>query len=214
MSIVLSAIDDLSRPLHYHLTADDRCLFLREYASGQGYQYSDTNSMILNLKKGVDRRGTAEWRYKLKAIKQAGSELRGALNPKWLTVATMVPIPPSKARNDPDYDDRMRQVLQAMDRDSTLDIRDILSVAASTTSAHLTDATRDADAIAANYRIDSNLVDPLPKVVGLVDDVLTTGAHFVAAKKVLGAVWPGVEVIGLFVARRIFAEPETAPFDR
>jgi hypothetical protein len=37
-----------------------------------------------------------------------------------------------------------------MDHDSTLDIRDILSVAESTTSADLTDATRDADAIAAN----------------------------------------------------------------
>ena len=35
----------------------------------------------------------------------------------------------------------------------------------------------------------------------MVDDVLTTGAHYRAAKKVLRMRWPGLNVLGLFIAR-------------
>ena len=37
----------------------------------------------------------------------------------------------------------------------------------------------------------------------LVDDVLTAGSHFRAAKDLLSLNFPGVPVVGLFVARRV-----------
>ncbi|QXP89654.1 hypothetical protein [Methylococcus capsulatus] len=49
-------------------------------------------------------------------------------------------------------------------------------------------------------------IEPPPKVIGLFDDVLTTGAHFKATQSMLQETFPGVRVIGLFIARRV---PET-----
>ena len=41
----------------------------------------------------------------------------------------------------------------------------------------------------------------------IVDDVLTTGAHFVAAKSLLKRQFPETPVMGVFVARRVLPEP-------
>ncbi len=43
----------------------------------------------------------------------------------------------------------------------------------------------------------------LSQVIGLFDDVLKTGAHYRAASAVLRQAFPGVRVIGLFIARRV-----------
>jgi predicted amidophosphoribosyltransferase len=63
--------------------------------------------------------------------------------------------------------------------------------------------------IQANYGIDPALRDPDPQVIGLFDDVLTTGAHFRAASAALKQSFPGVRIVGLFIARRV---PEAADF--
>ena len=56
--------------------------------------------------------------------------------------------------------------------------------------------------LAALYRIDEWLASPQPVRLMVVDDVLTTGAHFKAAQDVLTRRFPEVPVFGLFVARR------------
>lgn len=110
---MFTAIDDLLRPLYPHLTAADQCYFLREYTAGRGYAGSETNHLILNLKKPPDRRGKPEWRYKERAIEQVAREFRASVNLSALRRVTLVPMPPSKAKSDPLYDDRMLQVLRA-----------------------------------------------------------------------------------------------------
>jgi predicted amidophosphoribosyltransferase len=45
------------------------------------------------------------------------------------------------------------------------------------------------DDIAANYAIDDQLCNPAPQIIGLFDDVLTTGAHFRAASNILNAAY-------------------------
>ena len=47
---MLTRIDDLTCDLYPFLTADDECYYLREYTSGQGFEYSHTNSLISNLR--------------------------------------------------------------------------------------------------------------------------------------------------------------------
>ena len=59
------------------------------------------------------------------------------------------------------------------------------------------------DEIEANYGIDERLRNPMPQVIGLFDDVLTTGAHYRAASNVLKRAIHSVRVIGLFIARRV-----------
>ena len=201
---MFTAVDDLLRPLYAHLAATDQCYFLREYTSGRGFTHSETNRLILNLKKSPDRRGRPEWHYKEQAIQQVAREFRASLNLQRLRAATLVPMPPSKHRDDPLYDDRMLRVLHAMDEEHQLDIRELLLLVASTEPAHATIARPSIEELVANLAIDEDCAEPPPTTIALVDDVLTTGAHFVAAKRVLTTRFPGVSVRGLFVARRVF----------
>jgi hypothetical protein len=113
MSSLLRRIDELLLPDHWYLEASDLCFFLREYTKGGGYQASETNQLIINLKKEPKYRGTPSWKYKARAIAKCATELRSALL-NYLNGWTVVPIPPSKAKDDPGHDDRLFQVGQAL----------------------------------------------------------------------------------------------------
>jgi hypoxanthine-guanine phosphoribosyltransferase len=45
----------------------------------------------------------------------------------------------------------------------------------------------------------------------VVDDVLTTGAHFKAMQRILNERFPDVSLIGVFVARRVPVRPIPVP---
>lgn len=200
----LSKIDELTRCDHYHLTDADECYYLREYTSGSGYQASDTNQLIANLKKGIDRRGRPEYAYKAYAIDTAARELRANLNPDWLRQATLVPVPPSSSRVDILYDDRMTQLLRRVVADVQGDVRELVVTRASVTPAHLTNVRPTVDELIANYEIDEALSNPEPTLIAICDDVLTAGSHFKAVKHVLAARFARASIIGIFIARRIF----------
>jgi predicted amidophosphoribosyltransferase len=206
----LTKIDDLSRPDHFYLTPQDDCYFLGEYTARQGYAFSSTNHLILNFKKSMDKRGTAQWKYKDRAISEAAAAFRLSLNKEWLDTATLVPIPPSKAKADPLYDDRLVRMVQALRPQPRPDIRELVTQLANMAAAHEQQNRPKPEDIEANYAIDQALRDPAPRTIGLFDDVLTTGAHFRAASNVLQRAYPGVRIVGLFIARRV---PETIDWD-
>lgn len=198
----LTEIDELTRPDHYWLSGDDRCYFLGEYTARQGYTYSSTNQLILNFKKAPDRRGRPEWRYKEQSIRQAATALRHALGaspPPFV----FVPVPPSKVRGDPLYDDRVKRMLLAIWPDQNPDVREMIVQSESTDAAHESPQRPTPPDIEARYEIDDALAIPEPKSIAIVDDVLTTGAHFRAASSVLAARFPGLQIVGLFLARRV-----------
>jgi hypothetical protein len=206
----LTKIDDLARPDHFYLTAADEYYFLGEYTARKGYAFSATNQLILNFKKPMTVRNTAQWRYKEKAIDEAAAAFRAALNDEWLDSATLVPVPPSKAKNDALYDDRLVRMLRGIRAQPALDVRELVVQRASTAAVHDQENRPTPEQIQANYAIDHTLQDPDPRVIGLFDDVLTTGAHFRAASAALQQSFPGVRVIGLFIARRV---PEAADIE-
>ncbi len=201
----LTRVDELILEEHGSLTVEDECYFLREYTRGVGYQASDTNQLITNLKKSTERRGQRDYRYKQQAVEIAGRELRSALNPEWLKTTTLVPIPPSSSRDDPHYDDRITQVIQVVTSGLQADIRELIMQRESTTPAHLSGNYRPTVAeILENYAIDETLTEPAPNRIGLFDDILTAGSHFRAAKLLLQQRFGAISVVGIFVARRIF----------
>ena len=200
-------IDDLSRPDHWHLAAGDACYFLGEYTARQGFAYSDTNQLIINFKKQMDRRELPEWRYKQVAIRQAAEAFRKGLNPEALERLTFVPIPPSKAKGHPLYDDRLTLMLHAIRREPPLDIRELIVQTESTEAAHGLEDRPRPEKIEALYQVDESLSAPPPRTIAVVDDILTTGAHFRAAHAILSARFPTVAIVGLFIARRV---PNTA----
>ncbi len=58
------------------------------------------------------------------------------------------------------------------------------------------------------YDLAPDLLEPPPAQVALVDDVLTTGTHFRAAKDLLLKQWPEAHVAGLFVARAVWMDDD------
>lgn len=200
----LSEIDDSNRGDHARLLDEDKCLFMFEYTSGRDYSFSATNGLISNLKKKPTA-SQAQLRYKAGAINACATELREALNPKWLDIATIVAVPGSKAADHPDFDNRMERVAQLIR--PGLDVRNLVVQDGSTTAAHeagLGGGRVTVEELLRLYRINEDLAEPPPRAIGVLDDVLTAGTHFRAMKTVLGGRFPGVPITGLFVARRVF----------
>jgi len=127
-------------------------------------------------------------------------------NLKWLKTATLVPVPPSKAKDDPLYDDRMRRVPQVLGRDLDLDIRELVLQRTSMGPSHESEARPTPEQVAENYYIDEERTDPEPRQIGIFDDLLTAGCHFRAMKTVLLERFPEAAIVGVFLARRV---PET-----
>jgi len=207
--IRLTEIDDSNIGLHGRLNQDDKCYFVFEYTSGQTYAFSATNDLIINLKK---KPGAPGQYYKQQAINRAAAFLRATLSGDWLTDATLVPVPPSKAVGDPLHDDRMERVCRLIR--PGLDIRAVVRQTQSTIAAHevpLGDRLSVEDLLAV-YAIDETRTDPAPKMIGIVDDVLTAGTHYRAMQIKLAERFPGVPIFGIFLARRVFATPDFAEF--
>src|ERR1051325_8946914 len=210
--LLLSRIDDLVRGDHYHLSTDDKCYFLREYTAYAGYSYSETNNLISNLKKSPEKKDLPEYYYKGEAIKQCARELGDALPKKWnLDNWALVPVPPSTTETNPLHDDRIWQIARRVVRACnptgkgpgllcgrllrTINDRDAL---------HASARKRDVAALAANLEVDETLAASCGfKGLIFLDDVITTGATFVACRSVLRRRLPDMRIIGVFVARRV-----------
>ena len=118
-----------------------------------------------------------------------------------------MPVPPSKVKDDPDYDDRMGQICRQIRPAPPLDVRELVVQRNSLAAAHESEQRPTIDDLLREYQIDETLLNPQPKWIGVFDDVLTVGTHFVAMKRVLATRFPGVSIEGIFIARRVFANP-------
>lgn len=198
---LLTEIDELTRLDHTFLTSDDRCFFLGEYTARGGFSHSATNNLIHNLKKPMDRRGTSQWRWKERAIGEAAAALNFAFGNATLAGITFVPIPPSKARTDPMYDDRMVQVLRGIR--PGLDVRELMVQHASRAAVHETEKRARPDEMVGQYQVVEALAAPVPSMIAICDDMVTTGCQYRAMRTVLGQRFPEAEFFGLFLARRV-----------
>ena len=203
----LTKVDALSLPDHTYLNADDDCYFLGEYTSHTDFNFSETNDLISNLKKEMDKKGLQEWYYKERDMGRVSETFRVALENQ-LDQWTFVPIPPSKTKDNPLYDDRMTLILNGIRPRPPLDVRELIVQTQSTEAAHTGAVRLSPEEIEALYVIDEGLCQVPIAQIAIVDDVLTAGSHFRAAKSVLTNKFPTTRIIGLFIARRVFA-PET-----
>jgi hypothetical protein len=203
MALRLQKIDDTNRRDHYYLAEEDECYYLYEYTAGAGWQGGATNQLIHNLQK---KKGDGGYHYKAPAIAQCATDLSRAINAKWLAGATLVPVPPSKNKGDPLFDDRMVQVCRAIRSPGPSDVREMVEQINSTDTfkgGH----RQSPDELQDNYRIVANELALAHPTIGVVDDVLTTGSHFKAVKTKILAERPDAKVVGFFVARRAIPNP-------
>ncbi|MGK9453262.1 hypothetical protein ACSSZE_18735 [Acidithiobacillus caldus] len=159
--------------------------------------------MIFNFKKPVDRKGTLEYEYKTKAINAVADLLRNEINEEVIKACTFVPIPPSKAKSDPLYDDRLLQSLRLVNQG--IDVRELilLSLSCKPHHEHTFGERRPTPQQLLNlYTInESEAQTPVKPTIVLFDDILTTGSHFVACKNLLNERFPTANIIGLFIGR-------------
>ena len=201
-------IDALTLPDHYYLDDTDECYYSGEYTAGENHAYSDTNQLIHNFKKTMDKKGTPQWQYKQQAILNAAKIIRD--NIKVNANLTFIPVPPSKAKFDPLYDDRIIQMLVNAFKGSQADIREIIIQSNSSVASHTKTVRPTPEELQNNYEIDKSLISPPPQTIIIVDDVITTGCHYKAVKNMLTQIYPNTTICGLFLARRV---PKSVDFD-
>ena len=210
MTFRLQKVDELSLSDHYHLTDSDECWYFGEYTAYKDWSFSETNQLIKNLKKKMSVKGTNQWPHKLRAIAQVGDLFASVIDPQRLQRFLLVPIPPSKIVGDPDYDPRMREILdQAAAR-----LNCHLPIAECITQIHNADPDHESDDSrlypedrADTYQVHQGLIPAGTEGILLVDDMLTTGSHYKGAEIALKRLYPQMQVQGLFVARRIHENP-------
>lgn len=195
-SFVLTPIEGSMLTDHHFLEPSDECYFLWDYCPAR--PDDPETKLIRDFKLPPGTRS----RSKAKAIQRAAVALSAAIPEPWRRQATFVPLPPSKTPSHPGYDARVIHLLRWVI--PGLDIQEILQ--AGTDSAALQKGISPLDRA-------TNLVatihgDPLSETIVLVDDVITSGAHFKAAVTALkGHVSQSQKVIGLFLARTISNTP-------
>lgn len=203
--IKLQKIDESLIAEHSCLTPTDRCFFLGEYASRQGYQHSPMNQLIFNFKKPLHKTGQADWPYKENAVLEIAQLITSTASWHKLKAYTWIPIPPSVIKTEKEYDDRLLKVLAAMHQShGPLDIREILLQKNTREASHATGDRQTIKEHLENWFIDTRLLEPAPKHIAIFDDVITTGASFKAAQLLLQRAFPQATIIGLFVARAVF----------
>lgn len=206
----LTKIDELTRGDHTFLEVEDECLFFGDYSARKGFSHSATNQLILNFKKPVRFRGTPSWHYKAQAINDAANAFTQNLA-KALSQLTLVPVPPSKLKTDPEYDDRVMDMLRAIKAlaRGVPDVRELVRQTRPMAAAHESNSRPPPSDWEKVYAIDETLVQREPAWIGIVDDLLVTGCRFRAMSNVLKRRFPKARITGLFLARRV---PEATDF--
>jgi len=187
------------------LTPKDRCFYARDYASGKDYSYSEANSLIKNFKKSVSKRGTSEWHYKEQAIKQFANELftwLGDLDEEFFIAA----IPPSKRRDDPEFDSRLDTMLTEFERQcQKAHVVRPVERATSMLPAHISGSHRPT-VEEAYESLSWTPLSPPPTTLVLVDDVITAGTTYKACQRLIEENAPELKVYGVFWARTIWPD--------
>ncbi|EKS35655.1 phosphoribosyltransferase [Afipia clevelandensis] len=210
----LTRIDNTQRHDHRFLEDNDDCAFLGEFTARQGFDFSETNKQIHNLKipPSKAREQPFKQTYKNRAINFWANKLRLAVPLGSLPNATWIPVPCSKLADHPDHDDRLATVLRTYDSQRILDVRKLVKCNANREAAHNLDGGRPTpESLKEAFEIDTTLqLDGINEVV-IFDDVITRGASFKAMTSILREALPKTNFRGIFLARTVHLQ-EQDPF--
>ena len=194
-------IDELTLPYHIYLKQGDQCYYFLKYTAGKDYTYSDSNKLIKNFKKVPSVASEAEMYYKGQATNQIAKMLRDAFSQGEKDSVTFVPVPPSKTRDNSQYDGRLYQALRRAFGDDA-DIRELVEQHVSTESSHNSDDRLTPTEVFENLYIIEKLKNGTRDTIVIFDDVVTNGTHFIAMRRILKSIFPNANYIGLFICRR------------
>ena len=201
-----------------NLRSGDKCYYFLEYTGGQGYQGSEANSSILNFKKSVTKAGTKEYEYKQEEIERAAQKIEAWFG-EFLGEVVLVPIPPSKTTQNPEYDDRMSRVLHLVEelaKKNGIQTK-MLELIQQTEDMEPFHTSERRPTVAELKKIYKPIIPPdkfeelsAGKRILVFDDVLTKGTHFKAMQEIIWGVYKR-EIIGIFLAVTV---PPTPSIER
>lgn len=199
------SITSISSANHRFLEKEDLCMYLmtRESHSREERpaQYSEAYQKVANLKitRSDLRANPYRSRHKEAAIGQFSNDLCGLFAQSEASFV-LVPAVTSKAESDPDFDDRIVRVCNAVaERLAQVRCEPVLSLKSSIPSASRSYGRRDPDLIRSYIRVEP-LRDLSCDFVLIVDDVISSGAHFKACQRAVFDAY-GVKAGGAFWAR-------------
>lgn len=198
----LTLIDETSRADHRYLGAEDQCFCFGEIFARSEFRYGVTNRMIFEFqcKPSLAAVDPDQRSRKERAIIAVATGLRAAISQADAERCTWVPIPPARATDHPDYDDRLARTLRRAFDGYAVDVRAVLRYAAGADRA-AADNPLWVDVAALRER-------PLRQRIALFDDLLCTGRHFRWAQRRLRELVPAMlPISGLFLARRVLQDP-------
>lgn len=197
----LQKIDELHLPSHQYLTPEDECFFFMTYTR-LGLGFTPENDLIMNFKKKMDKRGRYEWRYKEQAIREVSNLFIQGIAPIDEPGVVLVPIPPSRMKGDPMYDDRIVQVAKNFCKArQDAELREIIYLNQNMPPTH--ESKMSPDEILPYLEIDETQWQDQNYNFVLVDDVITEGAHFKACQSLLQERFTEAMIQGLFIARTL-----------
>lgn len=204
---------EVDKHLHNDLDEDDLCYYFRDYTRGTGFQGSQTNGLILNFKKSVTLKGTPQYPHKIRAIDQISGEVLKGLQ-TYLNIENPIfcPIPPSKSKTHPEYDDRLLQVLINVQKGLTCRMFELIETSKSHEAQHNANSRMSLSELKEHLQFVDKGVDLNGETIFLFDDVITNGRHFKACQQLIHENYPLARVLGLFIARRI-EEPNLEDWD-
>lgn len=198
-----SKIEDDELRSRTYLEIGDRCIYWGEYFINSGYE-GDFNQLITNIKHPVNAPQNLKY-YKNRDINRIGLTLANTFGQN-LQKYTFVPIPPSECRTNPLYDDRLVRILRTCNgKVGPLDIRDMILQESDLDKAHYAEKGQRPgpqyylDA----WELDEDYCQNEPDKLVIFDDMLTRGAHFNAAKRLLLSRFTQCEIYGIFVTKAV-----------
>lgn len=207
--MTFTIIDEFAKQDHSFLNIDDSVYYMKEYYPGVGFS-GEGNSLILNLKKSMEARDSDQWHHKRKAILHVATLIAKEMDNSDETKEGKVywiPVPPSKIKSDPLFDNRIYHILRCA-VDMTTSKRHFVADVFSQ------DVNRESFSSSTNKRSITDLVssysmsvipnyNPDQDVIIIFDDVLTTGCHYKAIENVILRKYNKADIRGVFVARRV-----------
>lgn len=204
----IQRIDDLNRPQHAHLREDDSCYYFHEYIPTGGsapQYYSAASQLIINFK--IKPSENHRLHHKRDALNKCVKDFREALLPRLDVLGhgsiSFVPVPPSKMKGDPLYDDRVLSLARKVAEGTSIQVAELIVQSESYMPSHLASGSGGARMQPSDLRRLYTLSGDVPRSnVFVFDDVITAGSHFRACKDLLLESHPNIRVFGIFIARR------------
>jgi len=190
----------VSPPIYLNETTHS--FYLYEYVSKGSYKQFPDNSPIMNFKMSIKEKGKERWRYKKEAINLfANAIIKRVRLPIQNTI--FIPMPTSNPRKHPEFDSRLDDVVDIISKQTGQLVGYNLDLINEEIPYHISGENREPDQIYNNINF-LPFKDTTLKRIILIDDVITTGAHFVACIRKINSNHPDTDVVGFFLAKTIW----------